>query len=200
MVDGGWTHWSSWSECSVKCGTGFRNRSRNCANPPPQQPDGLDCQGSPIEYELCNTQPCLEVKRLSDWTPWTTFGNTSEKRFKFACKAPVSDSKLIKVNFAKEELRICESYGQCYYRSGRPFADVFPAHSCVSARKFSEILYFSGSIDVDDSSWSEWSTCSAECGGGEQYRIKVCDSRNHDCTSMPMKQTKRCNTHACRGE
>ena len=42
LVDGAWGHWLSWSDCSVSCGGGRRNKSRNCDNPLPDA-GGLLC-------------------------------------------------------------------------------------------------------------------------------------------------------------
>ena len=53
-VDGGWT---DWSECSKKCGGGWRKRS--CTNPAPSN-GGADCQKvyGPGDKEICNTEEC----------------------------------------------------------------------------------------------------------------------------------------------
>ena len=42
LVNGGWAGWSSWSQCSVSCGVGIIERSRNCSNPAPLH-SGLMC-------------------------------------------------------------------------------------------------------------------------------------------------------------
>ena len=51
-VDGGFTEWSSWSDCSVSCGDGKRSRSRNCTNPEPSC-GGKDCVGIVKEVVDC---------------------------------------------------------------------------------------------------------------------------------------------------
>ena len=53
-VDGGWSLWSSWTECSVTCGTGVVSRERKCDNPAPAA-GGSSCQGHPRELQTCNT-------------------------------------------------------------------------------------------------------------------------------------------------
>ena len=60
-VDGGYTEWSEWGECSVSCGGGKRSRSRTCTNPSPQF-NGKNCDGlgAARETQECNTDECCE--------------------------------------------------------------------------------------------------------------------------------------------
>ena len=34
-TNGGYSDWSTWTQCSVTCGIGHRARNRSCTNPPP---------------------------------------------------------------------------------------------------------------------------------------------------------------------
>ena len=45
-------------------------------------------------------------------------------------------------------------------------------------------------------SWSEWSLCDKECGGGHQYRQR--DLSGSCPGSVPKKETRTCNTHSCK--
>lgn len=60
-IDGGYTEWSEWSDCSATCGGGVRTHSRTCTNPAPKN-DGKTCieqdLGLPEETGECNTQDC----------------------------------------------------------------------------------------------------------------------------------------------
>ncbi|KXJ23074.1 Hemicentin-1 [Exaiptasia diaphana] len=53
-IDGNWGHWSSWSRCSVICGTGTRTRTRHCDNPAPQY-GGKPCAGNSQSTENCRS-------------------------------------------------------------------------------------------------------------------------------------------------
>jgi chondroitin sulfate proteoglycan 4 len=89
-IDGGWGPFGDWSECSSACGGGYRFRQRKCDDPVPEN-GGLPCLGCNIEYELCNKQPCIEVKKLGPFTQWLIVNNSDvgymEKRFRYQCKA-----------------------------------------------------------------------------------------------------------------
>merc|ERR1712212_1243221 len=76
-VDGGWT---DWSECSKKCGGGWRKRS--CTNPAPSN-GGADCQKvyGPGDKEMCNTEECAVDGAWSEWTKCSkSYGGGWRKR------------------------------------------------------------------------------------------------------------------------
>ena len=58
-VDGGYTDWTEFSECTVSCGGGTQERSRDCTKPKPAH-GGRDCEGlGPAkESQTCNTEAC----------------------------------------------------------------------------------------------------------------------------------------------
>ena len=52
-----WTFWSMWSSCSVSCGMGVTNRTRNCTRPGNiKTSDG--CQGVNVEEKSCMETTC----------------------------------------------------------------------------------------------------------------------------------------------
>ncbi|KAH3854729.1 hypothetical protein DPMN_097278 [Dreissena polymorpha] len=54
--DGYWTEWTEWSVCSLTCGSGTSDRSRNCIEP---QFGGLLCgEGIRFESKSCSTLSC----------------------------------------------------------------------------------------------------------------------------------------------
>lgn len=62
IVDGGYTVWNQWADCSMTCGSGgVRTRTRRCINPPPAN-GGDDCSGeSASESESCTGDTCCGI-------------------------------------------------------------------------------------------------------------------------------------------
>ena len=58
LVDGGWTQWTKWSECSVDCGSGKQTSRRDCANPFPSPNGGKACEGEGKRSRKCDKGPC----------------------------------------------------------------------------------------------------------------------------------------------
>ncbi|KAK3086179.1 hypothetical protein FSP39_014771 [Pinctada imbricata] len=57
LVNGGWSVWEMWSDCSVTCGGGIQRRTRQCNSPPPD-PDGQPCSNISSETKNCSQETC----------------------------------------------------------------------------------------------------------------------------------------------
>ena len=58
LVDGNWTSWTPWGNCTLHCGGGEIIRSRECTNPPPDF-GGRYCEGNGTEViPNCNPEEC----------------------------------------------------------------------------------------------------------------------------------------------
>jgi len=72
-VDGGWSSYGDWSECSVECGRGFKTRTKTCTNPAPAN-GGAYCSGSDTETRTCDITNCVSPVDGG----WSSFGDWSE--------------------------------------------------------------------------------------------------------------------------
>ncbi|PFX28201.1 Proprotein convertase subtilisin/kexin type 6 [Stylophora pistillata] len=69
QVDGGYSSWSSWSQCTKSCNGGYQRRSRTCSNPP-RANGGKDCKGPNNQTRECNADPCQGSVGYTPWSPW----------------------------------------------------------------------------------------------------------------------------------
>ncbi|KAL9969177.1 hypothetical protein ACROYT_G021362 [Oculina patagonica] len=96
-IDGGYTEWTEWSECSATCGGGVRWHSRTCNNPEPKN-KGKTCTeqelGPSVESGYCNTQDCPVPGGYTDWSEWgecsVTCGGGVQKRTRTCTSPPPS--------------------------------------------------------------------------------------------------------------
>ena len=63
-INGKYTRWTTWTQCSKTCGGGVRERYRSCTNPAPFG-KGKNCNrfGKPRAVEKCNTKKCPKGKK-----------------------------------------------------------------------------------------------------------------------------------------
>lgn len=57
VVDGAWSEWGDFGDCSVKCGHGTKTRTRTCNNPEPAN-GGDDCYGDDTDSMYCYVYKC----------------------------------------------------------------------------------------------------------------------------------------------
>lgn len=179
-IDGQWSEWSSWEECSSICGGGIQTRRRRCNNPPPQH-GGQECIGCHQDFKICNSHRCAESRKSTGWTPWLKVNYTKdgffEQRFRFTCRANVPNESMIRIGHMKKEERFCLEGSQ----------------NCLDAAFVN--------IDGEWSEWSTWSRCSVSCGGGVQKRERFCDNPRPTGTgsncSGHSRAERTCNTNPC---
>ncbi|XP_039512123.1 SCO-spondin [Pimephales promelas] len=89
-VDGSWSQWGRWTDCSAHCGGGVKSRSRQCDNPAPQS-GGRECTGSGRQQKECNTHNCTDSGPWLDWSAWSSCsvscGGGSQSRTR-SCRTP----------------------------------------------------------------------------------------------------------------
>lgn len=69
-INGQWSHWTPWGECSSTCGNGIQTRYRKCNNPTPEH-GGTQCIGPSSESSPCLNKLCPVDGGWSEWSEWS---------------------------------------------------------------------------------------------------------------------------------
>lgn len=77
-MEGQWSCWTDWSECSVSCGVGIRSRTRECLGPE-------SCEGSSLVRETCEMASCESLIGWDTWSRWTPCDNDHQQYRKRQC-------------------------------------------------------------------------------------------------------------------
>eukprot|EP00397_Hematodinium_sp_SG-2012_P002720 GEMP01002728.1.p1 GENE.GEMP01002728.1~~GEMP01002728.1.p1 ORF type:complete len:1021 (+),score=174.28 GEMP01002728.1:156-3218(+) len=156
------SEWSDYGDCSCSC-NGVHDRNRRISAFASQ--GGKNCDGPLKELQSCNVGLCHEVEpidcQLGDWEPWEACTARCGGGQKFR-------SRRILIS-PKHEGQPCDP----------PIREVFGCnnHACE--------------LDVDCTwdEWSQWGSCSRECGGGEKMRYR-------QIKMLPRNQGRECDPHS----
>ncbi|KAI8490931.1 hypothetical protein Bbelb_313500 [Branchiostoma belcheri] len=227
-VDGGWSDWGPWSNCSVTCGVGTETRDRTCTNPAPAN-GGADCDGPAQETQACDTGVSCPVDGgWSDWGPWSncsvTCGVGTETRDR-TCTNPAPENGGSDCGGPAQETQACDTGVSCPVDGG--WSDWGPWSGCSVAcgigtetrdRTCTKPAPENGGADCDGpaqetqtcdtgvscpvdggwSDWGPWSNCSMTCGVGTETRDRTCtnpapENGGADCDG-PAQETQACDT------
>ncbi|ESO92403.1 hypothetical protein LOTGIDRAFT_120936 [Lottia gigantea] len=68
-VNGAWSLWGEWGDCSVTCEDGIRTRTRQC-NHPPALHGGRPCKGEDQQTKPCTLSQCPIDGNWKPWQEW----------------------------------------------------------------------------------------------------------------------------------
>ncbi|XP_062873497.1 netrin receptor UNC5D isoform X6 [Trichomycterus rosablanca] len=122
FVNGGWSLWTEWSQCSVDCGRGVHKRSRTCTNPAPLN-GGAFCEGMSVQKSTCNA-PCPVDGGWDEWSAWTACSAQCERQRWRECSAPPPRNRGRACEGKARDVKNCT--GDTCLQDGKMLHDVNP--------------------------------------------------------------------------
>ncbi|XP_067016400.1 SCO-spondin-like isoform X2 [Acropora muricata] len=224
-VNGRWSNWAAWSNCSKTCGNGTKTRLRTCTNPPPKY--GGKCGGPSKQMKPCLEKRCPVNGRWDIWSVWSTCSKTCgpgtltrrrtcsnppPKHGGKHCKGPSEQAKVCQLKLCAINGRwaLWAVWSDCSQTCGaatktrkRTCTNPPPQHGGNSC-KGPSVQTKNCSLStcpayVAWGPWSHWITCSKTCGTGSQSRKRTCYggiAGQGQCSGSDV-ETRNCNTQNC---
>ncbi|XP_048584555.1 SCO-spondin isoform X2 [Nematostella vectensis] len=204
-VNGAWSSWSAWSDCSKTCSIGEQIRMRNCTEP---RFGGTPCKGANMSAMVCYQRACPST--WSSWSNWTSCsvscGSGVQVRTRSCEKAGnVSDSCPGKNVEMKECIVSCDAL-RSKEAKWMPWSPWTPCSAtCGTGHQMRWRFCFPLSSSKNESgeckvkspyrvesrfcfkspcnyssvwtSWTQWAGCSKPCTSGIQRRVRYCLSQ-----------------------
>ena len=208
-----WTLWSSWSACSVTCGSGSQYRRRECNLNKTMTDDGHDCDGNAETIRVCQMGGCPYYTQWADWSPCSaTCGEFSERTRARECKNSFNGP----CEGAAAEREKCALSPCPHWAEWIEWDSIQCSTECGSGSKTRERECVNGEPNVDCrgirqqiidctngpcQEWSPWSRetseCSVTCGIGTKQRTRTC--KPGICTNDQCCLGDNVKTIPCRG-
>jgi len=176
VVDCKVSEWTAWDACDKKCGGGQKQRHREIVQPPN---GGIPCPPDLVMTQGCNSEPCGRTDcKTSDWTAWSTCpitcGTGQQERTRVILEASQAGGEGCEE--ALTELRPCKT------AEGKE-----PPPCSVTDCLWEE--------------WSDWSSCSCDCDGGQRVRDRhikrIAQKGGKPCEPHAKEEIAPCNTQKC---
>ncbi len=173
------TEFGNWTSCDKPCGGGVVRRSRSYI---PATNGGVDLTDSEIqaaglvETKTCNSHTCPVNGIMSEWSNWSSCDKTCGGGNQTRSRSYIPAQNGGTELSESERIKLIENQ--------RCNTNPCPTNGSMS-------------------SWSDWSSCSASCGGGTKNRTRTYTPAQNGGTELSeaerikLIETQNCNTHSC---
>lgn len=174
VVDCSVEEWSVWGACSCSC-DGIRARSRHIREY--ARNGGKTCTDSLKEVSGCNEDQCGKHEQVDcEFGPWKPWG---------LCSSECGGGVQKRYRYIAVEPR----------GGGKPCRG-----SLITVQGCNYRPCIKG-VDCAWGEWSNWDTCSAQCGGGQKGRYRhitrMPNHEGHPCDAHDNVEIASCNEHTC---
>jgi len=190
-----WDHWSEWSTCTKECegGVTYRHRAEGVV----AEYGGKQCEGSADEEMMCNAHGCPVDCKFDEWSEWSDCSKSCNSGNRTAARLLITapqwggqpcDGGIMKTEWCNEQpcpedcswgdwshYSICsKTCGGGEMLRNRPrVGQMYGGSPCLGNDTEATACNTQGCPqDCEWGSWSEWTSCSKDCGGGSIKRFR----------------------------
>ncbi|XP_047454634.1 adhesion G protein-coupled receptor B1 isoform X10 [Mugil cephalus] len=179
-INGGWSVWGQWAQCSSECGGGIQSRTRTCQSPPEES---FLCEGVVEEGRPCNSQSCTGKGRHPSRSQ--SLRSVDSRKRDDVDKARGGQQSPQTVHGAWDEWSpwsLCSSTCGRGYRSRTRTCTPpqFGGDACEGPEKQTKFCNIAVCpVDGVWNDWSSWSACSTSCSNGTTQRTRECNGPSY---------------------